>query len=105
MPIRKLPGAKTGETNVFKQRRTPSITPGGMSSAAYHCAGNRTRNIREKRSRKPLFPSTTLARTMPATLGPRSMTGNISKPAIFGTASPRKSFGAATASAPIQEIV
>jgi hypothetical protein len=76
-----------------------------MSSAPYQRPGSRIRNIRAKRSCKPLIPSMTLVRMTPAKLGPRSMTGNMSKPANFGTLSPRKRFGAATASAPVQEIV
>lgn len=60
---------------------------------------------REKRSRRPLVPSTIRVNTMPTTLGPRSMTGNIMRPANFGMASPRRRCGAATLNAPSQETV
>src|ERR1700756_1230736 len=104
MPMRKQLGAKTVETNDFKEKSTVRIKPGGMKSATYQCVPSRTLRIREKRSLKPLFPSTILVRTIPATLGPRSMAGNISSPSSLGTASPRISFGAATKNAPVQEI-
>jgi len=45
-----------------------------------------------------------LLHTMPARIGPRSMTGNIRMPVIFGRGWRRMRCGAATASAPLQEI-
>src|ERR1700730_18816662 len=59
-PIRNLLGTKFGEANTVKHERTVRIRIGGMSSAAYQCTGNRPRNIREKRSIKPLLPPTLL---------------------------------------------
>jgi hypothetical protein len=70
----------------------------------YHLSGTPARNIWETKTRRPLFPSTILVNTMPARLGPRSMTGNIRMPLIWGRGWWRKRCGAATASAPVQEI-
>src|ERR1700738_2110621 len=53
-PIRNLLGAKFGETNIVKHERTVRIRMAGTSSTAYQCTGKRPRNIREKRSVKPL---------------------------------------------------
>jgi len=44
-------------------------------------------------------------RKIPLRLGPRSMAGNMRMPVIFGSVSLRSKCGAATASAPSQEIV
>jgi hypothetical protein len=60
--------------------------------------------MRENKSLKPLFPSTILVITIPAMLGPSSMTGNIIRPANLGTGKPRSSLGAMTASAPNHEM-
>lgn len=76
-----------------------------MRRAAHQHTGSCPRRIRWNRSRKPPFPSAILVRMMPATLGPRSMAGNIRMPVIFGKRSWRIWYGAATARAPIQEIV
>jgi len=96
---------RTGETNRSRKRRTAGTRKGGISSAAYQLAGARAGDILENSSRKPLFPSTSLVNKMPATLGPRSMAGNIRKPVILGKGRWRMRCGAATASALVQEIV
>jgi hypothetical protein len=70
----------------------------------YHLGGTHARDILENRTRRPLFPSTILVSTTPAKLGPRSMIGNIRIPAICGRGCRRIRCGAATASAPVQEI-
>src|SRR6266849_10217270 len=104
MPARKRLGAYTGETNVFNKKRTANTRMGGMRSAAYHRAGSRHRDMREKRSHIPSSPSTILARVRQARHGPRSLAGNIKIPVNFGKGSWRTRCGAATARAPIQEI-
>ena len=60
-------------------------------------AGKGMRRMRENRSRKPLVPSTALVSRIPTMLGPRSMAGNIIRPANLGMASPRRRCGAARA--------
>ena len=50
------------------------------------------------------FPPAILARVRPARHGPRSIAGNIKMPVNFGKGSWRMRCGAATKSAPIQEI-
>src|SRR5215831_8442238 len=103
--MKKRLGAYTGETNRCRKRRTVRTRTGGMSRAVYQTAGTLARNIRENRPRKPFLPSTILVSTMPAKLGPRSMTGNIRMPVIFPRGWLWTKCGAATASAPAQEIV
>src|SRR2546430_4173455 len=101
--MKKRLGAKTGETNVFMRKKTVRTKTGGMSNAAYQRAGTRMPRMRENRSRRPMLPSMSQARRIPAAHGPRSMAGNIIRPANFEIASPRRRCSAATAKAPSQE--
>src|ERR1700693_828949 len=77
MPTRKRLGAYTAETNVSNEKRTAKTRMGGIRSAAYHRAGSRHRDMREKRSHIPSSPSTILVRMMPARHGPRSIAGQL----------------------------
>src|SRR5215472_13164722 len=90
--------------NLCRKSRTDGTRTGGMSSAAYHLNGTCGRSIWRNRVRRPLFPSMIIVNTTPARLGPKSMTGNIRIPVAVGNGWWRISCGAATASAPIQEI-
>jgi hypothetical protein len=87
---------------VKRRVRTRTV---GMSSGAYQMGGILARSNLERRSRKPGLPATTPVRKMPLRLGPSSMTGNMRIPVIIGRGSWRRRCGAATASAPSQEIV
>src|SRR5262249_39775848 len=87
-----------------KHRRTHNSSAGGISSTRYQRAGTLMRAMRENKLRKPVLPSTMRVIRRPDTLGPRSMTGNIIKPANLGTSRPRMSLGATIARAPNQEM-
>src|SRR5271169_7118741 len=80
MPTRNRLGAYIGETNRSRKRRTARTRTGGISNAMYHLAEIHARDILENRRRMPLFPSTILVDRTQATLGPRSMAGNIRMP-------------------------
>src|SRR5206468_12778510 len=96
-------GGKTDKTKVYMRKKTVRTKTGGMTNAAYQRAGTRMRRMRENRSRRPMLPSMSQARRIPAAHGPRSMAGNIIRPANFEIASPRGRCSAATAKAPSQE--
>ena len=76
---------------------------GGTSSHAYHCNGTRNRVPRATRSRKPPAPLTMRVNRIPELTGPSSIAGNIRMPFSVGSGSSRRSFGAASKNAAVQE--
>jgi hypothetical protein len=61
--------------------------------------------IREKRFRRPSFPSVMAVKIILAAAGPKIMIGNIRIPSIFGTGSRLIILGATTIKAPNHDIV
>jgi hypothetical protein len=100
IPIAKKLGAKIGETKDFRHRRTMRINAGGRKSGRYQAKVPGRLRIRVKSSLIPVFPSTIRVTTIPATLGPRSMIGNMSKPSNLGMASLWMTLGATSKKAP-----
>lgn len=94
MAIGKKPEAKSGETKTKSVRRTIMIRTGGMrSAAAYQCTPARHWNIREKRSRRSLFPSMIRVKVISEMLGPANISRAIRRISMISMASPRKNFG------------
>jgi hypothetical protein len=105
MPSRKKCGIKIGETRVLKVKRTARMRTGGVSKAtAYQRIPTRHQPTREKRSRRPLLPSTMLVKTIPTRQTPTTITGNRRNASVDCMASPRRSLGPTTPKKLPQEI-
>ena len=102
-PVQKKFGANAPDTKFANSVSTASTNTGGISKAAYH-RPTRHLAMRANRSCTPARPATSHVTTIPDTLGPSSIAGNIKIPVNCGSASCRSRRGNATKSAPVHEI-
>ena len=97
-------GANTADATFLKIKRVSKIRLGGISTAiAYYQKEIFHLERREIKFRKPVLPSVITVKQIPLMTGPKSITGNISNPVIFGIGRPLNSLDATKQKAPVQE--